>query len=224
MELTFLYHALATGVSGHITLPFQNVIEVQAPSALPFAGGYSASRVESFRYQNVLSFSSAATVTTGSESSRFFNTLATATVEGLNILHVVTADRVVARLASRYSKDTGEQSATIAGSHFVNLRIAGNPVEVELDPDRLKTTQRSEKAQLGTFAAPIDLEDCNGLELLEDGAIHIPQFGRIYLAESVVTACYQSITMFRVVLGCAIEGTVAGAHASTNGEAMPGKT
>jgi len=222
MELAFLYHALATGVSGHITLPFQQLIEVQAPSALPFTGGHSASRVERFGCGNIVSFSSASTATTGSESRGSFHTLATATVEGLNILNVVTADRVVARLASKYSKDTGDQSATIAGSHFVNLRIAGYPVEVEIDPDRLKSSRRSEKTQFGTFATAIDVEDCSGLELLEDGAIHLPEFGRIYLAETVVTACYQSITMFRVVLGCAVEGSVAAAHASTNGEAMPG--
>src|SRR5208283_2842736 len=99
MEQQFLYHALASGVSGQITLPFQHLIEVQAPSALPSTGGYSASRVEGFRYEDILSFSSASTVATGSESGESFNTLATATVEGLNILNVVKADRVVARLA-----------------------------------------------------------------------------------------------------------------------------
>lgn len=222
MEQTFLYHGLASGVSGHITLPFQHVIEVQASSALPYTGGYSASRAEAFRYEHILSFSSAETVTTGSESSQFFNTLATSTVEGLNILNVVTADRVVARLASRYSKETREQSATLAGTHFENLRIAGCPLEVEIDPERSKHPWQSERAQFGTFAAPIDLEGCWGLERLEDGAIYVPQFGKVYLAESLVTACYRSITMFRVVLGCAVEGKVTIAHISTNGEAMPG--
>lgn len=222
MDQVFLYHALASGVSGHITLPFQEVIQVQAPSALPFTGGYSASRAEGFRYKDILSFSFASTVSTGSESSHFFNTLATATVEGLNIFDVVTADRVVARLASKYSKDTGEQSSTFAGSHFENLRIAGYPVEVEIDPERLKSARRSDRARFGTFAAPIDLEGCWGLERLDDGAIHLPEFGKVYLAESLVTASYQSISMLRVVLGCAVKGKVTLAYASTNGEPMPG--
>jgi hypothetical protein len=222
MVQTFLYHALATGVSGNITLPFQDVIEVQAPSALPFTGGYSASRSEGFRYKHILSFSSARTVTTGSESGGFFNTLATATVEGLSILDVVTADRVVARLASKYSKDTREHSASFAGSHFDNLRIAGYRLDVAIDPERLKTPPRSEKTRFVPFAAPIDPEGCTGLELLEDGAIHLPEFGRIYLAESLVTACYQNICMLRVVLGCAVKGHTTIAHASTDGEPMPG--
>jgi len=125
-------------------------------------------------------------------------------------------------LASKYSKDTGERSTTFAGSHFENLRIAGCPIEVEIDPERLKSARRSERAQFGTFAAPIDLEGCFGLELLKDGAIHVSQFGRIYLAESLVTACYQSISMVRVVLGCAVEGHLAFSQASTNREPMPG--
>jgi hypothetical protein len=221
MEQKFLYHALASGVSGHITLPFQHVIEVQAPSALPFTGGYSASRAENFRYDHILSFSSAYTVATGNESGRSFNTLATATIEGLNIHNMVTADRVVARLASKYMKDTGEQSATFAGSHFQNLRIGGYPVEVEIDPEQLKSSRRSERVQFGTFAAPIDLEGRWGLERLDDGAIYIPEFGKIYLAEFLVTGCYRSVMMFRVELGCATKGTLAGPHASTNGEGMP---
>jgi len=222
MVQTFLYHALATGVSGIITLPFQDVIQVQAPSALPFTGGYSASRAEGFRHKNIVTFSSASTVTTGSESGGFFNTLATATVEGLNILDVITADRVVARLASKYSKDAREQSATFAGSHFHNLRIAGYPLAVVISPDRMKPPPRSAKTQFGPFKAPIDLKGCTGLELLEDGAIHIAEFGKIYLAESLVTASYQTISMVRVVLGCAVGGNVSVAQASTNGEPMPG--
>src|SRR5215831_8902264 len=102
MERTFFYHALASGVSGRITAPFQDLIEVQAASALPHTGGYSAARVENFRYKEILSFRSSTTLTIGSfsEDKRKYNTLATTTVEGLNILDAVTADRIVARLAS----------------------------------------------------------------------------------------------------------------------------
>ncbi len=223
MEQVFLYHALATGVSGHITLPFQQIIEVQAPSALPFTGGYSASRAEGFRFEEIISFSSAETITTGSETRQFFNTLATATIEGLNIQNVLVADRVVARLASKYSKDTGERTVTIAGSHFENLRIGGCPIEVQIDPERLGSRRRSEGAQIGTFANPVNLERCWGLEVLEDGALHVPQLGKLYLAEYLVTASYQTITMLRVVLGCALEGQATVGHASSNGEPMPGR-
>jgi hypothetical protein len=222
VEKTFLYHALATGVSGQITQPFQHLIEVQAPTALPHTGGYSASRVEGFRFEHIISFTSASSVSTGSESANSYNTLATATIEGLNILNVVTADRVVARLASFCTKDKGARTTTFAGSHIVNLRIGGFPVEVILDPARLKTAQRTERAQFGTFAAPPNVKGLFGLELSDDGAIHIPEFGKIYFAESVITACYQTISMLRIVLGCAIKGHLLLGVASTDGEPMPG--
>ncbi|MGO8790093.1 MAG: choice-of-anchor P family protein [Terriglobia bacterium] len=221
MEKTFLYHALASGVSGNITLPFHELIEVHAASALPFTGGHSASRAESFRFKDIISFSSASTITTGSETSDAYNTLATATVEGLNILNLVKADRVVARLASKYSKDSRQHSATIAGSYFENLRIAGNLVQIVIPPERLKSPPRSEKLSFGTLAATIDVEGSCGLELCEDGGIHVPEFGKLYFAESVVTACYQSLTMFRVVLGCAVKGAVVASHVSTDGEPFP---
>jgi len=223
VEQTFLYHALATGVSGHITAPFQQVIAVQAPSALPFAGGFSSSRVEAYRYEQILSFAAAESSAVGSENHEFFNTLATSTIERLNIHNVLTADRVVARLASKYSKENGERTVTFAGSHFENLRIAGCPIEVRIDPERLDSSSRSERARFGTFAAPVSLPRCYGLELVEDGAIHVFQLGKVYLAECLSTACYASISMLRVVLGCAVEGQVAAANASSNGEPMPGR-
>ena len=223
MEQTFLYHALATGVSGHITLPFQQTIAVQAPSALPFIGGYSTSRVEGYRYEQILSFDAAESLTTGSENREFFNTLATANIERLKILNVLTADRVVARLASKYSKETGERTTTFAGSHFENLRIAGCPVEVWIDPERLESSSRSDRARFGTFAAPVSLPRCYGLDLLEDGAIHVFQLGKVYLAECLSTSSFASISMLRVVLGCAVEGQLTAANASSNGEPMPGR-
>jgi len=223
VEPTFLYHALATGVSGHITLPFQHSIAVQAPSALPFIGGLSSSRVEGYRLEQILSFASAESSTVGSENREFFNTLATATVERLNIQNVLTADRVVARLASKYAKETGERSTTFAGSHFENLRIAGCPIEVLIDPEQLNSSTQSDRARFGTFAAPVSLERCYGLELLGGGGIHVPQLGKVYLAECLSTASFASISMLRVVLGCAVEGQLAAANASSNGEPMPGR-
>lgn len=222
VQLTFLYHALATGVSGQITLPFHHTIAVQAPTALPISGGYSSSRVEGYRFDQVLSFASAETTTAGSESREFFNTLATATVEGLNLQNVLTADRVVARLATKYSKDTGERFVTFAGSHFKNLRITGCPIEVQIDPEQLKASRESERARFGTVVAPVTLDGRWGVERLEDGALHVPQLGKIYLGEYLVTDCYQSISMLRVELGCAVEGNVTAANASSNGEPMPG--
>jgi hypothetical protein len=222
MEKTFLYHALASGLSGQITLPFQLLIEVQAASALPMTGGYSASRAEGFRCRDMISFSAASTITTGSETTESFETLATATIEGLNIFHIVTADRIVARSASKYLKESREYLSTFAGSHFENLRIAGKLVEVEIAPERLKRSPRSEKIQFRSVASAIDLDERCGSELCEDGAIYVPGLGRLYFAECLITPLYHTISMLRIVLGSGIKGKLSAATASTNGEAMPG--
>jgi hypothetical protein len=240
MPISFLYHALATGVSGKITVPFDHLIEVQAPSAIPFTGGYAASRVECFRFKEILSFRAAETVVAGTESPDAYNTLVTATVEGLNILDMFTADLVMARVASRYPKKDGEQSFTITGSHFENLRIAGCPLEVAVDGGLLKSLLsgppatgaaappppgriiRPAKTEVRSLAKVGNLSACSGLVLLDDGGILVPQFGTVYLAELLLSPCYQSITMFRAELDGTVMARVGGAHASTNGEPMPG--
>lgn len=250
MEKTFLYDARATGVSGMVTLPFQDLIHVQAPSALPITGGYSSSTVENFRYKDILSFRSASTVTTGSfsEADQSYNTLVTATVEGVNILGVVTADTVVARLTSRRPKDGGEPSIIPLGSSFANLRVGGCPVDVHLDMDRFAKWQtysdlRKALVEDKQFCAQLSFgqQDLSArppnaplfssvvnqiiphcTELKPDGqALHVPHFGTVYLAEFLITPYARSITMIRAVLGCSVEGRVLIAHGSGNGQGYP---
>jgi hypothetical protein len=224
MERTFLYHALASGVSGRITEPFQDLVEVQAASAIPPTGGYSSSRVENFRYKDIFSFRSSAAATTGnfSDAKQRYTTSATVTVEGVNILGVITADRVVARLVSEQSKDPKEKPVfTIAGSHFEDLRVAGCPLHVRPDFGRLVDCRRSERVDLRTVMIPLELDPSYGLKMHLDGAIEVPEFGKVYLLELLTTPCYQSLTMLRLELGCPVTGKASVAHGSTNGEFFP---
>src|SRR5260370_31946952 len=73
------------------------------------------------------------------------------TVEGLNILDVVTADRVVARLTSSHDLTDGEAHIHLVGSKFENLRIAGCEVDVKLRHDLLQPLDGS--PPLETFEA-----------------------------------------------------------------------
>ena len=229
MERTFLYHALASGVSGRITAPFQDLIEVQAASALPPTGGYSASRVENFRYKEILSFRSATTLTIGtfSDTKGKYNTLATVTIEGLNVLGAITADRIVARLASSQPEEGGPPEVSIVGSHYQNLQVAGCPLDVQPDLRRLADYSRPKRVNLQSLMIPPELDEDCGIKLLEDGAFEIPQLGKLYLLEFLSTPCYQSLTMLHLDLGCPVEsggsrsGGVACAHASSNGEFYP---
>src|SRR5262249_39299509 len=134
----FRYHAFTTGVSGHITLPFDEIIPVQASIALPESGGFGTANSERFSFHDILSFESASAVVAGSFSptDKTFDAVATVTVKGLNILGMVTADQVVARMASAHPEDpTKGHSITPLGSYFVNLRIAGHLIELDLATD-----------------------------------------------------------------------------------------
>lgn len=132
----FQYHAFAVGLSGHITVPFDEIIPIQASAALPETGGFGTDCVRSFRFRNILSFSSAETVVAGSFDGKSHDALATVTIRDLDILGMVTASRMMARIASTHPVDNpGETVITPLGSHFENLRIAGYPVEVDLAVD-----------------------------------------------------------------------------------------
>ena len=66
-----------------------------------------------------------------------FSTITTAVVEDLNVLDVVTADRVVAQISTEHPLVGYVPHITFLGTRFENLRIAGHKVELDLDPDFL---------------------------------------------------------------------------------------
>lgn len=250
MERTFLYHAHASGVSGRITLPFDEVIPVQAPAAIPTTGGYSSTRVENFRYRDIVSFRSATSVVSGEFSAKdqAYETLMSATIEGLNILGMVTADAIVARLTSRHPRDGGEPSIIPLGSYFENLRVAGCKVDAPLNTEQFLRCPRYQelrqvinqdaevRSRLSRGFADLSAQPHNGAllcslagdvnvncrELKADGhAIHIPQFGTVYLAEFLILPYARSITMLRAELGSPVQGQISSGGGSGNGEPYP---
>src|SRR5208282_4628434 len=104
VKRTFHYNACAHALSGRFHRPIQHDIEVQAPVSLPTIGGHGNTRVENFRVKEFVSFKAGYTHVSGSEHKDgdkvFYTSLATATLEDLNILDVITADRVVSRVSS----------------------------------------------------------------------------------------------------------------------------
>lgn len=164
IKRTYIYNAQAHALSGHISRPFQETIEVQAGMSLPSTGGYGSVRVENFRLKEVASFKAAHTHVMGSfdEHTKNHTTLVSTTLEGLNLLDVVTADRIVMRMASHFHLDNdanqpvcdSEPHITVFGSHFENLRIGGCPVEVILDHKRF--------LELDTFGAFLNKLDSDG--------------------------------------------------------------
>ncbi len=132
---TFLYHAHGSALGGTITYPFKAELDSHAATSLPVVGGYASSKAENYRFKDLISYRSANTYISGVRNDNgVHSTVATCTIEGLNILDVITADSITGRLSSKH-KDSGQPEIITLGSAFVNLKIAGRPVEVDLDND-----------------------------------------------------------------------------------------
>ena len=135
---THKYNAEATVLQGELRLPVYQKIEPQTHSKLPEAGGYFTQRSEIYRIESVISFRSAYSHVAGNKSNKpgeGYNTLTTTVVEGLNVLDVVTADRVVGQTITQHPLDGYMPSISFLGTRFENLRIACYPVKLEFDYD-----------------------------------------------------------------------------------------
>jgi len=123
---SFLGEANALG--GYLEEPFKKVIPTHLPVSLPAVGGFSTARSDRFIFEEIVSFESAYTRISGQEHpDGSVSILATAVVEGLDLLEVVDAERVVAQLSLWFPGDGGDFRVSTAGSQFVGLRVAGRP-------------------------------------------------------------------------------------------------
>src|SRR5215471_11335815 len=116
------FKGTAIGAGGVIDVPFNEIIEVQAAAALPEIGGYGTARSVNFRHREILSFDLAHSEVVGSrlkgaDGVPVFTTLVKSTVEGFNVMGMVTADRIVANLVSTFKGEgPGESSVRLVGS------------------------------------------------------------------------------------------------------------
>jgi len=130
------HHAEAKVLSGNLVLPLVQEIKPLVYAKLPEEGGYLSNRTSDYRLESVISFRSAYTQVAGNRDVKpghGWTTLATSVIEGLNVLDVVTADRVVAQVAADHPLVGYVPSFTFLGTRFENLRIAGHPVKLDLD-------------------------------------------------------------------------------------------
>ena len=252
MKLNFLYHGGAVAASGYITLPFQESMPIQASASLPVTGGHGSAVAHKFSHRDYFSFDRAETHVVGSFSEKdgAHGTLATTTIDGVNILNVVTCDRIVARVTSKHPGDGAEPSFVPLGSRFENLRIAGHRIDVELATDlfsehhtwtKLTEAHRSKKEvredlerlalhkieKLGDGGQMIACSLARNLDKLPGGltrnghGIYVPHFGTVYLGEYFVKARMHRLLMLHVDLGCSIEGCYGAGGADGNGEWPP---
>ena len=250
---SYIYNGHGHALSGRITRPFDQIIEVQAGMSLPTGGGYGSARVGNFRLKEVVSFDTAFTQVSGSENKddNSHTTLVSTTIERLNVLDVVKADRVVARLASHHPVGHEEPHIVLIGSQFENLRIAGCPVHVEMnhevflradtyagirkefetnadfrkmaeDPVHIGRTQKLPGECGVLFCTLVREMKISCPGVTARGHVFdVPQFGKIYVAEVVAEHSQRTLTMLRMELGSPTGGPIIAAQVQGNGQPYP---
>jgi hypothetical protein len=234
----FFYHAFGVALTGRITRPFCDVIESQAATALGTIGGYGSSQVDDYRFRHIVSFRSARTFVVGSKADDgSLNTSVTVTVEGLNILNVIRADVITARLASRHAVDSLQPMITAVGTEFRGLTIGGNPVPATIDrglfgqeltyADFKKNAGANARREPWAESKDKDAVLCSVVQAQASSlpqapnSIQVASVGTVFLGELLVSPYARRLTMMRVVLGSPDAGCLEVGSGEVNGSTYP---
>jgi hypothetical protein len=136
---TFYFLASGNSLGGSIDHPMNKIIPSQASVSLPHVGGHATTRGEAFNFEEIVSCRASYTRVAGAQNEKdgsWFIT-STAVVEGLKILEVFTAERIVTQLSVVHPFDGGLPSYSFAGTHFDGLKIGGRDVSLALNPSLL---------------------------------------------------------------------------------------
>ena len=139
------FHAFGYGFGAHIRKPFCETLHSQAATCVGAHGGHAFATASNINLREVIRIGEARTQIAAIEEHDSYDTVVTASVENINILNHVTADRIVAHLAVKDDKDLRKRAdgtlepstmwfQTI-GTSFENLRIGGVSVEVEIEDE-----------------------------------------------------------------------------------------
>jgi len=237
----YLYNASALALAGEIRRPFQRIIDTQASACLAMIGGISNAEVDNFEVKGIASFRRAYATTSGSfdPKNQTHNTSVRVVVEGLNVLDMISADRVIALLSSEYSPKESQPRILATGSRFENLRISGERIETEFETNLLDECDTFAKFERSyphdLFGKRRGRQEPGGKEFYRVSlvknvssrfplrtkrgglAIEIANFGRIHLAELFIEHSRRQLNMLRLDLGSPVAGNLLIASASCNG-------
>lgn len=220
----FIFSAYANTVSAVLQEPAKAFLSDAPSAAIPTTGGLSSHSKETISLMieshEVLRAGRVSATVLAEKRGNNYVTLATSTVENLNILDVITADAIVSRIISvfpadgsrleRCSADDHKALFHLARSRFENLKIDGKLRECELGSKFGK--------EAGFFVKQCEEQPVHG-SLFAEGCteFQIPHFGAIRVGQVDAYSGKVVLTMLRVELGCPIVGTVSVCDASTNG-------
>jgi hypothetical protein len=236
------FHAAGTAFSASFKRPVAYEVPTQAAVYLPTIGGHGYSNVENFDAPRLVKFGSASSHVSGSfENPTTAASEVTTSISGLNILNMIKADRITARLSSEH-KLNEEAHILALGSFFENLHIGGYEFKIKLrheifinnkthaelvknvasPKENGKIAAAQDKVKLCTLVEEI-VTDFPGLsgDDKKKHVIKIPQFGTITFAEVLCWPGTKILTMLRFDLGCPDVATGLAAEAVLNGPQYP---
>jgi len=179
IQRTHTFNAEAKVLEGNLRQPLFQKIPTQARAALDPLGGYSAQHTTDYRLEGLISFRAGHSQVAGNPGTKpghGWSTLVTTVIEDLNILQVVTADRVVGQIITEHPLDGYVPTISFLGTRFENLRVAGHRVNLDLnldlcgpkpandgcyirEPDFLKRVSNQYSSILETEDLPDDLRE-----------------------------------------------------------------
>ena len=131
----FYFHGDANAVGGVLTHPQQHLIATNVSCSVPQAGGETQATLRSIRDGQTLTVDRAYTHAVGTaHPNGGWTTLVTAVLKGVNLLHILTADRIVARLSVEHPAVGYGSTVSLVGSSFENVRLAGTLLDLPVNP------------------------------------------------------------------------------------------
>lgn len=133
VEPSHEYHAEAHALSGYLHHPvYQRIDEKASVKLRDYRGDHKQEKEARYNLEGVVTFEAANSRVSGNRNlkNKGWITLSTSIVEGLNVLEVITADRVVSQVSTEHAYIDGHvPSVTFLGTQFVNLRLSGFPLQ-----------------------------------------------------------------------------------------------
>jgi hypothetical protein len=241
-RIPFHFHALAHALSGEFRHPLWSIIPARASAALPTIGGHAMAEERAFHFQDFVCFKSAHTFLSGKHRrDDTYVTHASTVVKGLNILGMVTAEKIVSRLTSVHSPREPEGHIIAEDSRFEGLKINGQDVKVTLRHDLLVKCRTfadltkgiagdKKSGRIVAFEEGGKVAVCSLVEKIEtklsgvdakQHLIEVKNFGKIFLAEVFTSPGTRTLTMLRLELGSPHVAELTAAEVSTNGTPYP---
>lgn len=237
------FHAGGTAFSATYERPVPYHVPAQAAVSLPTIGGHAHAQADDFEVPRLVRIKRSHSHVSGSyQDETTATSQATSMAEGINVMDVVTADRITARLTSEHKLNAPEAEILAFGSGFQNLRIAGYDFTIKLrlgllqdcktfealdervasEQKRAKIAGTQNKVGLCSLVEEI-ITDFPGLSAEEKKkhTVKIPHFGTISFAELLFMPGTKTLTMMRLNLGSPEHGTAFITEATVNGPQYP---